>query len=476
MAKWTFDPVAADEWAELADEIFWKRFSRQNPSRQSQMLTMQLAVLSSDDATELAEMFASDDDADKLVRDVVFEFLIERAAGDGRAEEAAGHSVRNAQVTGGNRRLITSTILTHGSADQATTAATALRDWLDKKEWASDEVLVGLLLDKAGVVEARAVADRALDKVAAQYPHMRFAGVNHSVGSRMLDRKLFRLARRGGQVRMAGLLNSDGSLTPATLSERLAGHVYFDEATIETTDDRVLVDLDEFSLDFRFTDDAEHVRHAQRTYDSFPHENRRFIPPPPSNATRALLVVAIGDDLSLPDVVNPMIELSVLLEDFGECVFLIRVGPLSRNTEYSNAVEPIDAKAFDKLVRARITPLVKEAGFGRRTTRRFDFSGGSRGLHVLIAIGFYPDQRHRVIGHMAMYYTDDLDPKWLDRYRNKKGEFTPKSQLVTPHLHHSATFDTVPRDPGAESVASVVDELAELIEKDWLPLVDEANR
>lgn len=468
MAKWTFTPVAADDWGESAGEDFWKRFGRQRPNRRAQMLAAQLPELSETDADELATSFALDEEGDTNVRDTAFAFLIERSLSSNDRAGASDHAVRNCVATGGNRQLVTSTILTHGSAEHASDAAAALRRWLDQKAWVQDEVLVALLLDKAGDGDARDVGATAFDTIATQYPQMRYSGVNFNAGSRLLDRELFRLIRRGGQVRMAGLLGATSSLTPASLTERLATHVYFDKAMIETTSDRVIVDLDEFSLDFRFTDDAEHLRHTHRTYTSFPHENRRFIPPPPEAATQALLVAAIGDDLSLPDVVNPMIELSVLLEDFGECVFLMRVGPLSRNTEYSIAVEPIDTKAFDKLVRARITPMMKDAGFGRRTARRFDLSGGPRGLHATVAISFFPDQRYRVVAYLAVYYTDDLDPAWLDRYRNKLGEFTPKAQLVTPNLHDSAMFDMVPSDPGAETVTAVVDDLAELIRTDWL--------
>ena len=75
---------------------------------------------------------------------------------------------------------------------------------------------------------------------------------------------------------------------------------------------------------------CETVSRIHKRYDNFKDEDREHIPQPPQKAEVAFLILAIGDDASIPEVINPMIDLATILDGFGQCVFYDRVGPISR--------------------------------------------------------------------------------------------------------------------------------------------------
>lgn len=327
------------EWAERADVGFWQPYGRtRSDFSRMQMVRRQLAALQAGDDEEVAKQFAQrlafDAAGATWVRATCLAYLAALAETEGDVDTAIDYAMlgRSLHDIVDGQQLV-QLVIEHQRADRAAETAQMLQD----APVAANGVKETLDLERAAMlmlagqeVEARELANQAFDAIdRARHSAIPTPFVWASQ-SRGLNRVLFKLVQRGGLRRIFGLLKANSPLTPDSLAAKMAAHVYFSQADITVFPNRVIVDLSAFSLDFHWSQEPQVIEQVRRRYDSFKEQDRLHIPEPPQHSQQALIMLGIGDDASLPDVVNPLIELSVLLESFDECLFYNRVGPLLR--------------------------------------------------------------------------------------------------------------------------------------------------
>ncbi len=330
--------IPHNEWEARADVDFWQPYARtRSDFSRMQRVRRQLAALRAGNV-EAAKLFAQrlafDDDGATWVRATCLSYLATLAEAAGDIDEAIDHAMlgRSLHEIVDGQQLV-QLIIGHGRADRAAAAAEMFRTAPIAQNGAQetrDLQRAAMLMLAGQETTARNLANQAFDSLMGARRRTMYMPLVWASQSRGLNRLLFRLVRRGGLVRIVGLLGENSAFTPDALASKLANHVYFNQSEITPFADRVIVDLADFSLDFRWTQDALLLEQVRQRYDRFKEIDRVHIPQPPPNPKRALIMLAIGDDDSRPEVINPLIELSVLLESFGECIFYERIGPISR--------------------------------------------------------------------------------------------------------------------------------------------------
>ncbi len=286
-------------------------------------------------------------------------------------------------------------------------------------------------------------------------------------GSRVRDRALFSVASQGGKPRLLALLDDETKLTPSNIRVLLSRSAYFRDVQFTESQDRLIVDLAEFSLDFRFFDDAEAIDSVRWSYDRFPFEDRRHIPEPPEQPTRALVVLTIGEELSIPDVVNPMIDLTAEL-DVGECIFLHLVGSLSPRADLAE-VDTVDARHVERRVTSRLQPLLVGAGFTRLTARRFEMDAGGLGHYA--SVQFRLEQDASVELYFRVCYRGTLSQSVLERHTDESGQFRPPGRLTRYGEFISAGRRWQPERPTETCVEAMVDDIGDHLRTQVLPVV-----
>lgn len=286
---------------------------------------------------------------------------------------------------------------------------------------------------------------------------------------RRRQRALFAATRHGGSVRMLGLLSDHDVLnTPSGLLSILREHVYFRDGTYERSADRLIVDLPEFSLDFQWHSAHEAIEAVSATISNFPFGERRHIPAPPKNVANAFIVLAVGDDLTEPDIVNTMIELSSLL-DQNRCVFYNRAGPLSRK-EIVPEIELVDTRFVEKTINTQVRPLLEQAGFKRSSTRRFDMDRGGLGHYAVVH--FRIERDLSVECYASIYYRDLMQPASIERYENAKGLFRPKPNLIWDAQYASIRAGRWKcNEPSEDGVNQLIDEVLDHVTGEIIPRV-----
>jgi len=342
--------ISSKHWQIKADNEFWQPFSRTRSNDvRLKMVRKQFEELHKHDppaAHEFASRLAFDENGIPLIRAYGFQFLSQMVEAAGEIDNAINHAIQccNFQAMGNRRdveilapkgpELLVELVCGHGRIDRAAEAAVAILQVPPTIVYNSDlerQLQMAACLSLTDrEEEARQLANSALDQIAERAGRSRYGALTYDSKSRLMNRALFALVRRGGRVRIVGLLGKDNPISPEQLHKKLANNVYFSQAVIEHFPNRMIVDMAEFSLDFRWSADARLIEQVRGRYDSFTDEDRQQIQRPPTHVAHALLVLAIGDDTSLPDVINPMIDLSTILDDFGECLFYDRLGPLMR--------------------------------------------------------------------------------------------------------------------------------------------------
>lgn len=342
-------PIPHLEWQERATADFWEPFGRKRSNDvRLKMVKKQfeeLHILDLPAAHEFASRLAFDNEGVPLIRAYGFQFLAQMAETAGDIDSAIDHALCCCKLQAmGNRRdvdilapngpeLLVDLVCGHGRNERAAKAAEAIRQVPPTIVHNSDlerQLQTAVCLSLAGQAEEAArLANNALNERFKRSGNTGVGSLTYASKSRAMNRELFSLARRGGRARIAGLLGADSPFSPKQLNAKIAVNVYFKQAAIEHLPNRLIVDLAEFSLDLRWSADAELIEQVRGLYDSFKDEDRQLIPRPPADPKYALLVLAIGDDTSLPAVINPMIDLASILEGFGKCLFYDKIGPLS---------------------------------------------------------------------------------------------------------------------------------------------------
>ncbi|MFK7802912.1 MAG: hypothetical protein AB8G95_14875 [Anaerolineae bacterium] len=344
-------PVLYNQWQTQAEADFWQPFGRaRSNNTRIKMVRKQFEELHNHDlmtAHAFASRLAFDNKGVPLIRAYGFQFLTQMTQAAGDIDTAIDHALRCCEFQGqGNRRdveilatkgaeLLAGLVCGFGRSDRAAEAAEAIRQVpptivhnSDLERQLQTAACLSLTERKE---EARQLANSALDKIVESSGRSRYGRLTYASKSRAINRALFALVRRSGRVRIAGLLGKGTLISPDQLHEKLAQNVYFSQATFELFSDRLIVDLSEFSLDFRWSADAEIIDQVRGRYDSFKEEDRQQIPIPPNQPEKALIILAIGDDDSLPEVINPMIDLATMLTESGESLFYEQAGPLAKH-------------------------------------------------------------------------------------------------------------------------------------------------
>ncbi len=474
-------PIPPDEWSARAEADFWEPYGRKRAGQpKAQMVKKQLSLLMPADpnsALALASKLGLNKAESAQVRILCLQTLADAAEETGEIDTAIDHMLEWAKLDEfrGLPPLI-NLLCTYERPDRAAETIAVVEAFPPKPDSYADygaadlnmAVLLALVGDREQAVQ---LANKGFDAYEAAQHRSRYGGMTRTSTFRGIDRALFALVQRGGAPRFAGLLGEDSKVTPETLTATLKNNVYFKRLNLAPSADRLIVDLEEFSLDFRWISDPKIIANVQQHYQRFKFEDRRHIPNPPESVEKVLVVLAIGDDASLPDIVNPLIELVGDLDQFGECIFYDRVGPLSRRDDLEEFV-PATTSDIDKVMRAKIKPLFAEAQFESMTTRRFILRSGPLGYAAGVFFKI-EKPRMRVMASLQIYYRELLEEGALDRYLDEKGVFQPKA------LHHDNTrcylfsyHEWTPNDPSLETVSSLFDTIAGFLQDEWLPLIE----
>lgn len=460
------------EWDPAEEKDFWAAYSRLRAAGTRSKLAMQQmrAILdaSPDRAIQLGESVADDLESDPRHQAAFLSELATMMLNHGDADKAIDTSIRAAlagRESAGDSIVVATTMVDVFAESGRIERADDVLDTLDIIDRGGDRdsestrrrrlvLRAGVLAVCGRVAESAALLDEAASILAG---HCSYLERLELAAPRTRERALFSATRRGGSIRLLGLLGGGDVLnSPNGLRSLLRDHPFFDEALYEQSGERLIVDLPEFSLDFQWhaNDDAAHA--VRLVHDRFRLDDRRHIPVPPEDVANALIVLAIGDDLDVSDIVNTMIELSCVL-DLDECVFFRQLGPISRQQNLPE-VEFVDARFVEKAVNRTVGPVLKQAGFKRSSGRRFDMDSGGLGHYALVH--FRIDDALTVAASASVYYRELMDPDSIEQFTNAKGLFRPK-----PDMAWGGTYCEVPRGrwaceaPTEDGVQAMVEQI-----------------